>query len=283
MLEELFKQVRTRLSDEAPAKRQPEPGYKCPRCRTTSPTATFHANLRVCPACGFHDRMPSHERILLLCDHNSFQELDGGMRSANPIAFPGYDKKQMLLRADTGLDDAIVTGTALLDGIPFALGVMDARYMMGSMGSVVGERITRLFEYATEHGLPVVLCTASGGARMQEGAVSLMQMAKTAGAVKLHSDAGLLYVTLLTDPTTGGVTASFASLGDILLAEPKVLIGFAGRRVIEDTIRQRLPDDFQLAEHLLEHGFLDAIVTRQTQRDQLASILRLHGYGEGEA
>ncbi|MBQ8905485.1 MAG: acetyl-CoA carboxylase, carboxyltransferase subunit beta [Ruminococcus sp.] len=278
MLDDLFQQVRARLSDDTPKKT--EETYKCPRCRAVSALSEFLANQRVCPACAFHDRLPSHERIALLTDPNSFTELNGNLRSANPIDFPGYEKKQMLLRAETGLSDAIITGTATVEGIPFCLGVMDSRYMMGSMGSVVGERLTRLFEYATERGLPVVVCTASGGARMQEGAVSLMQMAKTSGAVKLHSNAGLLYITLLTDPTTGGVTASFASLGDIILAEPKVLVGFAGRRVIENTIRQRLPDDFQLAEHIVRHGFADAIVSRSEQREKIAELLRLHGYEE---
>jgi len=278
MLDDLFQQVRARLSDDTPKKT--EETYKCPRCRAVSALSEFLANQRVCPACAFHDRLPSHERIALLTDPNSFTELNENLRSANPIDFPGYEKKQMLLRAETGLSDAIITGTATVEGIPFCLGVMDSRYMMGSMGSVVGERLTRLFEYATERGLPVVVCTASGGARMQEGAVSLMQMAKTSGAVKLHSNAGLLYITLLTDPTTGGVTASFASLGDIILAEPKVLVGFAGRRVIENTIRQRLPDDFQLAEHIVRHGFADAIVSRSEQREKIAELLRLHGYEE---
>lgn len=281
MLDDLFQQVRARLSDDTPKKT--EETYKCPRCRTVSALADFLSNQRVCPACDFHDRLPSDERIALLADKHSFKELNGNLKSANPIDFPGYEKKQMLLRAETGLSDAIITGTATVEGIPFCLGVMDSRYMMGSMGSVVGERLTRLFEYATEHGLPVIVCTASGGARMQEGAVSLMQMAKTSGAVKLHSNAGLLYITLLTDPTTGGVTASFASLGDIILAEPKVLVGFAGRRVIENTIRQRLPDDFQLAEHIVRHGFADAIVSRREQRQKLAEILRLHGYKEVDA
>jgi len=278
MLDDLFQQVRARLSDDTPKKT--EETYKCPRCRAVSALSEFLANQRVCPACAFHDRLPSHERIALLTDPNSFTELNENLRSANPIDFPGYEKKQMLLRAETGLSDAIITGTATVEGIPFCLGVMDSRYMMGSMGSVVGERLTRLFEYATERGLPVVVCTASGGARMQEGAVSLMQMAKTSGAVKLHSNAGLLYITLLTDPTTGGVTASFASLGDIILAEPKVLVGFAGRRVIENTIRQRLPDDFLLAEHIVRHGFADAIVSRSEQREKIAELLRLHGYEE---
>ncbi len=280
MLEDLFKQVRTRLSDDPAPKRPTEDGYKCPRCRSACATSVFLSHLRVCPSCGFHDRMPAEERIALIADANSFQEADSNLRSCNPIDFPGYDKKQVVLRANTGLGDAIVTGDAAIAGIPVTLAVMDARYMMGSMGSVVGERLTRAFEHAAKTGRPVIAFTASGGARMQEGVVSLMQMAKTSGAVAKHSAAGQLYITVLTDPTTGGVTASFASLGDIILAEPKVLIGFAGRRVIESTIRQRLPDDFQLAEHMLEHGFVDAIVARSGMRETLGILLRLHGYGK---
>ena len=176
-----------------------------------------------------------------------------------------------------------ITGTATIKGSPVVIGVMDSRFMMGSMGSVVGEKITRAFEYATEHKLPVVMFTASGGARMQEGIVSLMQMAKTSGAVKLHSDAGGLYIAVMTDPTTGGVTASFASLGDIIIAEPKVLIGFAGRRVIEGTIKQRLPEDFQLAEFMYDKGFVDMIVERRKLRSVISHLLKLHGFDSKEA
>ena len=252
MLEDLFAQVRSRLSDEP--KRPPEETYKCPRCSTVSPLSAFEAADHVCPHCNFHDRLDARSRLALTLDPDSFTESDAHMRSCNPINFPGYEKKQMVLRANTGLTDALVTGDGTIGGIPVTVAVMDPRYMMGSMGSVVGEKLTRAFEHATEQGLPVIVFTASGGARMQEGMVSLMQMAKTSGAVARHSAAGLLYITVLTDPTTGGVTASFASLGDIILAEPKVLIGFAGRRVIENTIRQRLPEGFQLAEHMLEQG-----------------------------
>lgn len=182
------------------------------------------------------------------------------------------------MQESTGLKDAVVTGECTIRGYRAVIGIMDSNFMMASMGSVVGEKITRAFEYATEHKLPVILFTASGGARMQEGIISLMQMAKTSGAVKRHSDAGGLYITVLTDPTTGGVTASFASLGDIILAEPKVLVGFAGRRVIQDTIKQKLPDDFQTAEFLLESGFVDAIADRRSMRKTLSNILRLHNY-----
>ena len=209
-------------------------------------------------------------------DKNSFEEFDKDMKSVNPISFPQYDEKQKKIREATGLVDAVVTGVALIRGYKTVIAVMDSNYMMASMGSVVGEKITRAFEYATDNDMPIVVFTASGGARMQEGIVSLMQMAKTSGAVARHSAAGLLYITVLTDPTTGGVTASFASLGDIIIAEPKVLVGFAGRRVIEGTIKQRLPDDFQSAEFMLDAGFVDMIVERKRMRSVLSRLFKLH-------
>ena len=250
--------------------------FKCPRCLNMIMTDELEKNLRVCPDCGYHARLTAPERIRLIADKESFREFDADMKSLNPIDFPDYEAKQRKLRESTGLNDAVVTGECTVRGEKCVLGVMDSRYMMASMGSVVGEKITRAFEYATEHKLPVIMFTASGGARMQEGIVSLMQMAKTSGAVARHSDAGLLYITVLTDPTTGGVTASFASLGDIIIVEPKVLVGFAGRRVIEGTIKQRLPDDFQSAEFMLEHGFADMIVERKSMRRTIAHILKLH-------
>lgn len=250
--------------------------FKCPRCLNMIMTDELEKNLRVCPECGYHARLTAPERIRLIADKESFREFDADMKSLNPIDFPDYEAKQQKLREATGLKDAVITGECMVRGEKCVLGVMDSRYMMASMGSVVGEKITRAFEYATEHKLPVIMFTASGGARMQEGIVSLMQMAKTSGAVARHSDAGLLYITVFTDPTTGGVTASFASLGDIIIAEPKVLIGFAGRRVIEGTIKQRLPDDFQSAEFMLEHGFADMIVERKSMRRTIAHILKLH-------
>ncbi len=250
--------------------------FKCPRCLNMVMTDELEKNLRVCPECGYHARLTAPDRIRLIVDKESFREFDADMKSLNPIDFPDYEAKQQKLRESTGLKDAVVTGECTIRGEKCVLGVMDSRYMMASMGSVVGEKITRAFEYATEKKLPVIMFTASGGARMQEGIVSLMQMAKTSGAVARHSDAGLLYITVLTDPTTGGVTASFASLGDIIIAEPKVLVGFAGRRVIEGTIKQRLPDDFQSAEFMLEHGFADMIVERKSMRRTIAHILKLH-------
>lgn len=284
-LEDLFNVVKTRFNDEKNDK-QDSPGstvkvpvnmlFKCPRCLNVIMTDELEKNLRVCPECGYHSRLTAWERIRLTADKDSFYEFDADMLSANPIDFPDYEAKQQKLRESTGLNDAVITGECTIRGTKCVMGVMDSRYMMASMGSVVGEKITRAFEYATENRLPVIMFTASGGARMQEGIVSLMQMAKTSGAVARHSDAGLLYITVLTDPTTGGVTASFASLGDIIIAEPKILVGFAGRRVIEGTIKQRLPDDFQSAEFALEHGFADMIVERKSLRRTIAHILNLH-------
>lgn len=274
MFEDFFKVVKHRFNgaDEEIS----GPTFKCPRCQGMFPLERYEELLRVCPSCNYHGRLSAQERIALTFDKNSFEEFDSEMISCDPISFPNYTEKQTGLREVTGLNDAIVTGKALLKGLPVVVGIMDSRYMMASMGSVVGEKIARAFEYATENKLPVIMFTASGGARMQEGIVSLMQMAKTSGAVKLHSDNGGLYITVLTDPTTGGVTASFASLGDIIIAEPKILIGFAGRRVIESTMKQRLPEDFQLAEFMQEKGFVDMIIERKKLRKTLAKLLAMH-------
>ncbi len=279
MLEDFFKVVKKRFNDDEEEK---TPVFKCPRCQTAVPMPRYEELHRVCPACNYHGRLSAAERIGITVDKESFHEFDADMKSGDPIDFPDYTEKQEALREETGLNDAVVTGTALIKGSPVVIGVMDSRYMMGSMGSVVGEKIARAFEYAADNNLPVVMFTCSGGARMQEGIVSLMQMAKTSGAVKLHSDKGGLYITVLTDPTTGGVTASFASLGDVIIAEPKILIGFAGRRVIESTIKQRLPEDFQLAEFMLDKGFIDMIVERRKMRSVLSHLLKLHGYNKKE-
>ena len=276
MFEDFFDVVKKRFNGSEDDYKPPM--FKCPRCQETSPLSKYEELHRVCPKCNYHGRLSSRERILITADKDSFREFDSKMKSLNPLDFPDYDEKQEEIRESTGLCDAVITGTATIKGSPVVLGIMDSRYMMGSMGSVVGEKVTRAFEYATENGLPVVMFTASGGARMQEGIVSLMQMAKTSGAVKLHSEAGGLYISVMTDPTTGGVTASFASIGDIIIAEPKVLIGFAGRRVIEGTIKQRLPEDFQLAEFMHEKGFVDMIVERRKMRSVLSHLLKLHGY-----
>jgi acetyl-CoA carboxylase carboxyl transferase subunit beta len=280
LFEDFFDVVKKRFNGSDDDYRPPM--FKCPRCQDTSPLSKYEELHRVCPKCNYHGRLSAQERILITVDKESFREFDSNMKSLDPLDFPDYNEKQEELRESTGLKDAVVTGTATIKGSPVVIGVMDSRYMMGSMGSVVGEKIARAFEYATENGLPVVMFTASGGARMQEGIVSLMQMAKTSGAVKLHSDAGGLYIAVMTDPTTGGVTASFASLGDIIIAEPKVLIGFAGRRVIEGTIKQRLPEDFQLAEFMHEKGFVDMIVERRKMRSVLSHLLKLHGFDRKE-
>ena len=277
MFDDFFNVVKLRFNGNQD---ETVPSFECPRCQSIVTLARYEELQRVCPNCNYHGRLSAPDRIAMTVDKGSFNEFDSEMISCDPINFPEYQQKQQELRDSTGLKDAIITGTANIRGIRTVIGVMDSRYMMASMGSVVGEKITRAFEYATEHNLPVIMFTASGGARMQEGIVSLMQMAKTSGAVKLHSDMGGLYTTVLTDPTTGGVTASFASLGDIIIAEPKILIGFAGRRVIESTMKQRLPEDFQLAEFMQEKGFIDMIVERKKLRSTLAHLLELHGYSK---
>ena len=249
---------------------------KCPNCKKIMYTKELTENLNVCFNCDHHIPLSAHSRIEAISDNGTFNEFDKGMTSANPLNFPGYEEKLEKDQTKTGLNEAVVTGTASLNGITFGVGVMDSRFRMGSMGSVVGEKICRIVDYCTEHRLPFVLFTASGGARMQEGIISLMQMAKTSVSLEKHSDAGLLFVSYMTHPTTGGVSASFASVGDINLAEPKALIGFAGRRVIEQTINEKLPEDFQTAEFLLEHGQLDKVVHRSEMRETLAQILEMH-------
>ena len=255
-----------------------EPEKTCPNCRKSIPLSKLWANDLVCP-CGYHFRMKARQRIKLTTDKDSFRELFSEIRSGNPLDFPGYAEKVETVTDASGEAEAVVCGTAAVDGMPCALFVMEPYFMMGSMGSAVGERITSLFEYATAHRLPVIGYTVSGGARMQEGLLSLMQMAKVSAAVKRHSDAGLLYTAVLTDPTTGGVTASFAMEADIILAEPGATVGFAGARVIEQTTRKQLPKEFQKAEFVLEHGFIDLIAGRSTQKKLLAELLRLHKGG----
>ncbi|MBQ8568628.1 MAG: acetyl-CoA carboxylase carboxyltransferase subunit beta [Oscillospiraceae bacterium] len=287
MLEDLFNVVTTRFNSVVKDDKDKKESkstvdipkdlfFKCPRCSSVVVSEDLDNNLGVCPDCGYHSRISAVRRLAMVADKESFIEYDKDMISKNPIDFPEYEEKQAKLREQTGLKDAVITGECTIRGRKCVIGIMDSRYMMASMGSVVGEKLTRAFEKATEKRLPIVLFTASGGARMQEGMVSLMQMAKTSGAAARHSEAGLLYITVMTDPTTGGVTASFASLGDIIIAEPKVLIGFAGRRVIEGTIKQRLPEDFQSAEFLLEHGFVDMIVDRKSMRKTLSHLISLH-------
>ncbi|MDI9497435.1 MAG: acetyl-CoA carboxylase, carboxyltransferase subunit beta [Bacillota bacterium] len=261
------------------AYRQPIPDdlwIKCPACNGIMFRDEFHANASVCQHCNHHFRIGAPERIALVVDADSFVEHDRGLSSVDPIGFDGYLERLAQLRRRTGLTEAVVTGRATIGGLPCHIGAMDSRFLMGSMGSAVGEKITRLFERATAAREPVILFTVSGGARMQEGILSLMQMAKTSAARGRHRDAGLLYIAVLTDPTTGGVTASFASLGDYMISEPGTLIGFAGRRVIEGTIAEKLPEDFQRAEFLRDHGFLDMIVNRHELRQVLEKLLLWH-------
>lgn len=232
--------------------------------------------LYICPKCGGHFRLGAWDRIAVTCDENTFSELDGTMHAKNPMGYPNYDKIIAKAQQKSGIKDGVITGTCQIGGQDTVLAVMDGNFMMGSMGSVVGEKITRAIEYATAHQLPIVIFTVSGGARMQEGIISLMQMAKTSAALNRHAEAGLFYLSVITDPTTGGVSASFASLGDVILAEPGALMGFAGQRVIEGTINEKLPPGFQRAEFQLEHGFVDAIVPRTELKDTIARLLALH-------
>lgn len=249
---------------------------KCNKCGAAILTEEVKSAGYICPKCQGYFRVHAYERIRMTVDEDSFEEWEKDMEFVNPLEFKGYEEKVKSLKEKTGLSEAVVTGKASIEGNPAVIAVCDGRFLMASMGQVVGEKITRAVERATKEQLPVIIFACSGGARMQEGIVSLMQMAKTAAALKRHSDAGLLYVSVLTDPTTGGVTASFAMLGDVILAEPKALIGFAGPRVIEQTIGERLPKGFQRSEFLLEHGFIDRIVERKEMRTVLENILQMH-------
>lgn len=252
---------------------------KCNKCGSAIIAEDVKNGYYICPECGGYFRVDAYRRIDMIADEGSFVEWDEELETKNPLQYKGYEEKIEMLQKRTGLKEAVVTGEAKIDGNAAVVAVCDGRFMMASMGEVVGEKITRAVERATKNRLPVIIFACSGGARMQEGIVSLMQMAKTSAALKRHSDAGLLYISVLTDPTTGGVTASFAMLGDIILAEPKALIGFAGPRVIEQTIRQKLPKGFQRSEFLLEHGFIDEIVERPKMKEELGKILRLHREG----
>ena len=251
---------------------------KCDNCKEILYKEDVRKNYSVCPNCGKHFRLSSRRRIVQIIDEGTFEELNANLHTTDPIKFEGYLQKIKSLEEKTKIKEAVKTGIGKINGINVAIGVMDANFMMGSMGEVVGEKITRLIETAIEKHLPVILFCASGGARMQEGMVSLMQMAKTSAVLSKLNKAGLLYISVFTDPTTGGVTASFASLGDIILAEPGALIGFAGPRVIEQTINQKLPEGFQRAEFLLEHGFVDRIVERKDMKNELYKIIKIHNY-----
>lgn len=251
----------------------------CFQCRELLYVRDLRTNMSVCPKCKYHFRIGADERIEQLADEGSFHELDAKMTSSDPLGFidtESYTKKQQDAERKTGLRDAVITGVCKINGEEVALGIMDFAYFGGSMGSVVGEKVTRLIEKAIEKRIGVIIISSSGGARMQEGLLSLMQMAKTSSALKSLADEGLLYISLLCEPTFGGVTASFAMLGDIIIAEPGARIGFAGRRVIEETIRQKLPNDFQTAEYLLKHGQVDMVVDRLSLKDTLGKLLNFH-------
>ena len=252
----------------------------CPKCLRDVPIAQKEENLSVCPHCGYHWPIGARRRLEILMDAGRYRELDADLCAAAPLHFPGYPEKLARARETTGMNEAVLTATGRIRGHRCVVGVLDGRFMMGSMGAAVGEKLTLAIEHAQHNRLPLILVSASGGARMQEGILSLMQMAKTSAALRRFSEKGLLYISVLTDPTTGGVTASFASLGDVILAEPGALIGFAGPRVIEQTIGEKLPEDFQRAEFMMEHGFVDAVVARGDLRDALGELLLLHQGGQ---
>lgn len=279
-LKELFNRNKRYPIPSEEAKNVPEGIMtKCPECRKIILTKELMKNYKVCPNCDHHLKMTAQERIDCLMDEGTFVSMDDHLQTSNPLGFPSYTEKVKSDAKKTGLNEAVLTGIGEISGMKVSIAIMDSHFRMGSMGSVVGEKITRAIEEATKLGVPFIIFTASGGARMQEGVLSLMQMAKTSVALRRHGEKGLLFVSVLTHPTTGGVSASFASVGDINLAEPKALIGFAGRRVIEQTVREKLPEDFQTAEFLLNHGQLDAVVHRAKMKDTLTTIVKLHTKG----
>lgn len=252
---------------------------KCQECNSILYNEDIEKNNFVCNKCGKHFRLSAKKRLNLIADENTFIEMFNNLIERNPLNFQGYKEKIKKAKETSKIDEAVITGRCTISDMEVCIGIMDSNFMMGSMGTIVGEKITKLIEYSTEYKLPLIIFTTSGGARMQEGIFSLMQMAKISSAIGRHDNAGLLYITVLTDPTTGGVTASFAMEGDIILAEPGCLVGFAGKRVIENTIKETLPEGFQTAEFLLEKGFIDAIVNRKNLRNIITKILRLHGGG----
>jgi acetyl-CoA carboxylase carboxyl transferase subunit beta len=260
---------------------------KCPGCDNPTYSKEVKNNLNVCLKCGYHLSLTASERVAMLMDEGTFTEHDKDMTSADPLGFSGPKTYKDKLKADqqlTDLVDAVITGHGKINGFKAALAVTDSRFIMGSMGSVVGEKVTRTIEYATKHGLPVVIVSGSGGgARMYEGAISLMQMAKTCTALSRHGEAGLLYISILTNPTMGGIMASFAGVGDVIMAEPKALIGFAGPRVVEQTIRQKLPEGFQRSEFLLAHGLIDMIVKRHDMKETVAQVIEYTSNGNGKS
>lgn len=284
MIKELFQKSKKKKYATVPSERErqsvPEGIMtKCPQCKKIVYTKDLHKNEKVCIYCSHHHKMTAHERINSVLDNGSFIEYDKDMISLNPLDFPDYQSKVEADMQKTKLNEAIVTGKGKINGMDVVIGIMDSNFRMASMGSVVGEKIARAVERAREEQIPFIIFTASGGARMQEGILSLMQMAKTSVALQQFSEEGGLFISVMTHPTTGGVSASFASLGDYNLAEPGALIGFAGRSVIEQTIRQELPEDFQTAEFLLKHGQLDAVVSRLDMKEKLTTILKIHQPG----
>lgn len=284
MLKDLFVKKKKYASISAKAVQKDVPEgivVKCPDCNAIIYSKELEKNYKTCAKCNYHFPLTARERLAYTLDAEVFFEYDSDLKSCNPLDFPEYEAKLKSDQAKTGLEEAVITGEGTIDGLPLVIAVMDPRFRMASMGSVVGEKITRAIEKAAVKKYPFVIFAASGGARMQEGIFSLMQMAKTSAAIQELDRQGGLYISVMTNPTTGGVTASFASLGDINIAEPKAMIGFAGRRIIEQTIRQKLPDDFQTAEFLMEHGHLDRVVHRAEMRDFLSLMLRMHMLGGG--
>jgi acetyl-CoA carboxylase carboxyl transferase subunit beta len=281
MLKDLFRKPKyVTVRTETSGKEVPDTLWlKCPNCGEIIYTKELERNLKICRKCSYHFRLTADERIAATLDEGSFIAYDPELNSANPLLFPDYEEKIQAAQRETGLNEAVLIGEGMVSGQPVVMGVLDSRFIMGSMGSAVGEKIARAFERAREKRLPVVMFSASGGARMQEGLLSLMQMAKTSSALNRFSQDGLLFVSVLTDPTTGGGLASFASLGDIILAEPGALIGFTGPRVIEQTIHQKLPPDFQKAETLLRQGFVDLVVERSQMRPTIGKLLAFHAKG----
>ncbi|UPA30909.1 acetyl-CoA carboxylase, carboxyltransferase subunit beta [Terrisporobacter glycolicus] len=284
MLKNLFRKreyvtVSTRnLEDSAHTPNIPNGKWtNCPKCKNILYKEDLDRNYKVCIGCGHHFSISAKNRINQIFDKNTFVELFKEIETKNPLSFEGYEDKLELNQAKSGLKEAVITGTGEINSLKVATAIMDSNFMMGSMGCAVGEKITCIVEYATKNRLPLIIFTASGGARMQEGIFSLMQMAKTSLAISKHNEAGLLYISVITHPTTGGVTASFAMEGDIIISEPNAVIGFAGRRVIENTINEKLPEDFQSSEFALEKGFIDSIVKRRDLRNYLYKVLKLHG------
>lgn len=272
---DLFKKRRV-IEFKAPIETPENIFHSCPGCKESVLFEDLMHDLYVCPNCGFHMKITAHERIRQIIDVNTFVELDKRMVLKEESNFPGYEEKLDKLQKSTGLYDAVVCGTGKIGGKKVALAIMDSNFFMGSMGQIVGEKITRCIEYATKKRLPLIIFTTSGGARMQEGILSLVQMAKTSAALAKHKEEGLLYISYLTHPTTGGVSASFAMLGDLILAEPQCLVGFAGKRVIESTVNEKLPDNFQTAEFMLEKGFIDKIVERKDSKETLCKLITFH-------